>query len=558
MKLRRLAYGFSSILLSVSSVFVLVSPVAHAATCSWTGANSNNFNDSGNWSGCSGVLPGASDIINFDYANVTGTVTLNNDITSFSVAGITFTGTGTVTTQKNVIINGNDIIVSGDISSDNMLYFPQINTNLVLGADIALSGSMQISEASVTDKTINLNGHNITVQNNTNDLRINSTITGAGNININSLSSASLSRANTFTGTVQVAGSAYVSNVQGFGNVANVVTVSGAAGQVNTCATGTISNPIVFNSANAYGALLATAVCSWSTSTGPNAAADITLAGAITLGQNTVVAGEGKVTITGDITGAFTLTMLDGQAGSLVLNSTNNASTSSNGTYASTHKVTTVTNTAGTSFAISYNQEVVVNSGAVAGDIYMYSGKLKGTGTVGNINLSGGTVAPGMSPGVLASGNVTFGGGSFEEEIGGTTSGQYDQLNVTGTVNLGSTTTLTVTHWNGYRPALNDSFVIINNDGADAVSGTFQGLAQGATVTVDGVVYTISYTGGTGNDVVLTATDVSAATSPVSPTAPNTGFEMLSNNPLLTLVVTLIAVAGISYAARKQLLQNKK
>jgi hypothetical protein len=182
--------------------------------------------------------------------------------------------------------------------------------------------------------------------------------------------------------------------------------------------------------------------------------------------------------------------------------------------------------------------DVTVNAGGI----------LKGSGKIGILTVDGGTVAPGNSPGVLSTGNVIYTSGTLDEEIGGTGAGEFDQLNVTGTVDLGSATTLNVSHWNNYRPKQNDSFMIIKNDAADAVTGTFSGLAEGAKLTVDGVEYTITYKGGDGNDVVLTATSV-----PTSAKAPNTGFAMLNNNPLLTLVLTLIAVAGISLAARKQL-----
>ena len=69
-----------------------------------------------------------------------------------------------------------------------------------------------------------------------------------------------------------------------------------------------------------------------------------------------------------------------------------------------------------------------------------------------------------------------------------------------------------------YVPTAGDKLYVINNDGFDAVTGTFAGLAPGATLnlvsTVDGQTYpfTISYNGeyfggGTtlGNDVVLVA-----------------------------------------------------
>ena len=55
-----------------------------------------------------------------------------------------------------------------------------------------------------------------------------------------------------------------------------------------------------------------------------------------------------------------------------------------------------------------------------------------------------------------------------------------------------------------YASAVNDQFTIINNDGTDPVAGTFTGLAQGATLTIGSQQFQISYTGGDGNDVVLT------------------------------------------------------
>ncbi|HXI23964.1 MAG TPA: choice-of-anchor Q domain-containing protein [Pyrinomonadaceae bacterium] len=138
------------------------------------------------------------------------------------------------------------------------------------------------------------------------------------------------------------------------------------------------------------------------------------------------------------------------------------------------------------------------------------NGTIKGTGTVsGPVSVnSGGTVAPGSSAGILNTGNVSFSSGSTHSvEIGGATAGtQYDQLNVTGTVSLGGAT-LSLTRLNSYTPNVGQTFTIINNDDTDAVSGTFNGLIQGATITDflgTGQNATISYTGGDGNDVILT------------------------------------------------------
>ncbi len=77
------------------------------------------------------------------------------------------------------------------------------------------------------------------------------------------------------------------------------------------------------------------------------------------------------------------------------------------------------------------------------------------------------------------------------------------QLNVTGSVNLGLST-LNLSASPTFVPSAGQQFVIVNNDGADAVTSSFAGFAQGSTTVIGGHTFSISYTGGTGNDVVLT------------------------------------------------------
>ena len=55
-----------------------------------------------------------------------------------------------------------------------------------------------------------------------------------------------------------------------------------------------------------------------------------------------------------------------------------------------------------------------------------------------------------------------------------------------------------------FTPAVNDQFLFVNNHGQDPVIGTFAGLAEGSTFTINGTTLRISYRGGSGNDVVLT------------------------------------------------------
>ncbi|ADB16950.1 autotransporter-associated beta strand repeat protein [Pirellula staleyi DSM 6068] len=141
---------------------------------------------------------------------------------------------------------------------------------------------------------------------------------------------------------------------------------------------------------------------------------------------------------------------------------------------------------------------------------------LRGTGSIaGTVSMTDSSrLEPGASPETLATGSLSFTAGTtFNPEIGGTAPGNgvtgYDQVNVTGTVSLGGAT-LDVDLFGGFTPdpLLLQEFVIITNDGTDAVVGTFAGLAEGAAVVVGGSTFYISYSAdsagpGAGNDVAL-------------------------------------------------------
>lgn len=173
-------------------------------------------------------------------------------------------------------------------------------------------------------------------------------------------------------------------------------------------------------------------------------------------------------------------------------------------------------------------------------------GTLKGADgvSVGDVTVqSGGTVAPGLSPGCLLTGNIAYTSGStYTVEIdSATVCTGYDQTQVTGTVDLGDAT-LNIVKLGSYTPADATVFTIITNDGVDAVTGTFNGLVEGATTTVDGVEYTVSYVGGDGNDVVLSATAVAA---------PATGFGSTATNYALIALFTAMAAATLAVTGRK-------
>jgi autotransporter-associated beta strand protein len=164
----------------------------------------------------------------------------------------------------------------------------------------------------------------------------------------------------------------------------------------------------------------------------------------------------------------------------------------------------------------SYDGPTAVNAGTliVTGTLtsavnVATSATLRGTGRVDAIVAqNGSTVSPGLSPGVITTGPLSLhNGATFFVELQGQTAGAgYDQVRVAGGVELnGAHLTLVV------GPSLGSPFGqyrLIDNDGADPVAGTFAGLPEGATIVAaaeDAAEFTISYRGGDGNDVVLTA-----------------------------------------------------
>lgn len=140
------------------------------------------------------------------------------------------------------------------------------------------------------------------------------------------------------------------------------------------------------------------------------------------------------------------------------------------------------------------------------------NGVLSGAGTLtGTVNIGAtGSVAPGDSPGKLATGNIAFVSGSqLVVELNGNNAGvNYDQLAVTGSVDV---TGAKLTGSVGGPITPGSTLVIIDNDGnSDPVVGKFVDgsnnvINEGGSITIGATTFTVSYVGGDGNDVTLKA-----------------------------------------------------
>lgn len=132
---------------------------------------------------------------------------------------------------------------------------------------------------------------------------------------------------------------------------------------------------------------------------------------------------------------------------------------------------------------------------------FVNAGTLGGTGTIGGLFASAGAkVAPGNSIGTLTvNGNAGLAAGSiFEVEVNA--AGQSDLLVVNGTVSLTGAILSVLADPGSYAAAT--SYLIIDNDGVDPVTGTFGSV----TTSLAFLTPSVSYTANTGNDVVLTLT----------------------------------------------------
>ena len=135
----------------------------------------------------------------------------------------------------------------------------------------------------------------------------------------------------------------------------------------------------------------------------------------------------------------------------------------------------------------------------------------------GSLNMvSDGTVSfkPRQTTVDIVSGDLNLSESSaLEIVINGTTENRlYEQLQINGEVTVFGGLLLS----GEYEPEVGESFTIINNDGGDAVVGTFNGLPEGGLVAFNDVPLQISYSGGSGNDVTLTAVAHSPGIDPIS------------------------------------------
>jgi len=232
---------------------------------------------------------------------------------------------------------------------------------------------------------------------------------------------------------------------------------------------------------------------------------------------------SGILNVTGGASFAADAILLGNQtAGAIATNGTLRVSGANSSVTVSNNL--TMGSRAGTA-AVSATVEVSAGTLLIGGNLAEGSGAANVNSTV---NLSGGTLD--LTHGSISVDTFSFTGGtlknvaSFSASATGGLSllnssslefgidASFATLSLTGQLSLSAASNLQLSLANGYTPGA--SFLLVSNDAAEAVSGVFgtiNGAAFGAgntfTLTNDqgSFQYELSYTGGDGNDLVITA-----------------------------------------------------
>jgi hypothetical protein len=325
-----------------------------------------------------------------------------------------------------------------------------------------------------------------------------------------------------FSNQPNVATSTTVGELMMTTGVAQNVTLSTGNNRILTIS-GVAGTGILVNNPNAFTLTISVALTLGATQAWTNNSGNLfTVSGGVALSGDTLtVNGTGNTLISGNIAGAGASSILtkDG-SGTLTLT----------GTEAITGGITANGGTLLMNTVNTSNQPLTVNNAGTT---------LGGTGTIGgSVSVgAGANLSPGN--GGNTTGTLTIGGpltlastSNFRVDINGTAAGTFDQVVV-------NTSTVTITGSNlvvhvGTTLSIGQTFQILTVGSGSPITGTFAGIPQGGTVTgSDGTVFTVSYTGGNGNDIVLTV--LAAAPEPS------------------TWMGGALAIAGLAFTQRRRL-----
>ena len=516
---------------------LLPSASAATITCTWTGGGGTaNWSTGGNWdcgSGTSNGPPGPGDILIFPLVSTSsGPSVLVDDMSGLSVSELEFQGpgyvinpgTGITLTLAPSSVGGVSILDSGTtLGGENQISVPldvsvaqefQVtgSDNLDITAPLAGSGSLATYASSLSGGVITLSGDN--------SVYSGAITAGAGFLNVDYA---------TALGTVPVTVDAPATLIIQVASVTMTNTLN-LSGSLTSGAAGDVwSGPITLSGANP--------------DVGGPPDATFTLSGLVSgsVTQQLYLTGGTSVTSTGAQLPCSTSTVLDladpadhFTGGSFVNCGTveiHGPGALGSGSVQITQGTTLALVNGGTGYPVT--NPVLLGTfipgqtaGAVIEDL---SGGDSWSGSVsvcpgppdsgiqaatGTFQLSG-RVTLSASPSACSSGSSTTAapssasitgavelGGPVEFSLGGTSTGDWSQLVLGSGASLSlNGASLGVQFTGGFVSTTGDSFDLVSS--GTAVTGTFAGLAQGATFPVGSREFEINYAAAPGTDVAI-------------------------------------------------------
>jgi autotransporter-associated beta strand protein len=501
----------------LSSITSTSFPISVATKRTWTGKGPDNlWTDPTNW--LENVAPTAGDDLFFPDGALQTATSTNNLAGGFSVHSINFSG----------VAGGYDLLGNGIMLSAGITGNAGLDKVDLAGITLGASQTFQAANASLAiSSALALNGFTLTLDGGlspTGNDALTGIISGgggtAGAIIKNGPSLWLVSGNNTFTGATTInLGTLAVNNSNSLGSTANTVTVnSGSSGS---------GSMQVFNNISVLQSLVINGNGN-NTSAGAIDIKDITgndTFGAISLGSAASILSANIGVNTMTLTGA-------------IQNNGSDLSVVGAGGY------TTILSSSASISGMGH----VLNFGSI----------FSGTGTLNSVlNVNQGTLSPGSggNPGTLNSSDVNFGiGTNFNPTLGNFNSSLPNNgtslLNSTGSVNL-SGSNLSLSFQNGFVPDPTKSYVIIEATGS--INGNFNGLPDGAPITVNGQHFLIRYVNSSAGTLQPGAASGRIVIYP-QPAATTTSL-FASSNPVsagqqetFTAIVTspAAAVAGVS------------
>ncbi|HQU41360.1 MAG TPA: autotransporter-associated beta strand repeat-containing protein, partial [Pirellulales bacterium] len=452
----------------------------------------NGMLDLNGFSPTIGGLGGSGTVTTSDAG--TGTLSVGNDNLTSTFAGVVQDGSGTVALAKvgsgTLTLTGTDIYSGGTTISAGTLAFA--SGGLATTGAITFGGNATLQWDSGNSEDISSrlavdSGMDATLDVGTNTVTLATGLGGGGALTKAGAGTLVFTGNNSYTGattissgTLQIGAGGTTGNL-GSGNVAgssgtlafdrsdNVTLGNILSGSISIVQDG--AGIVTLTASNTYSG--GTTINAGGTVQVGNASAlgtgAVTVNGTLDLNGYSVTVGglSGNGAVTSSVAGAATLTVAGSQDSTFSGTIEDGA-----GTVAVTNSGTNTLALAGTS---TYSGATTVSQGGLS-------------------------VA-----GVLNTGSLAFSSTSaYDVSL---TDDSLGQINVAGAVTLGNAT-LNVTSIRTHEDG--DALVLINNQSADPVSGTFQGLPEGSVVPADNFAYRITYdynadtgTLGTGNDVAL-------------------------------------------------------